>query len=136
MLNENDVVNAVCRYLEGSGYQILRRCSTTDQGIDIIAKRPSETGRLFVEAKGGTSAREGSARFEKGFNRSKSSTGLQSASTQPPICGQSEVKMARVAMAFPDTPLFRDYLSRIKVVTDKLDFLVFLVGADHSVEKL
>jgi len=135
VLNENDVVNAVCRYLEGSGYKVLQRCSTTNQGIDIIAKHPSELGRLLVEAKGGTSAREGSARFEKGFNRSQVFDRVAK-------CFYTAAEMHTenandsIAMAFPDTPLFRDYLGRIKTVTDKLGFPVFVVNENSSVQAL
>ena len=136
MLNENDVVTAVCCYLESGGYEILQRCSTTDQGIDIVAKHPSNIGRLLVEAKGGTSAREGSARFEKEFNRSQVFDRVAKCLYTAAHMDTARNSDDRVAMAFPDTPLFRDYLGRIKVVTDKLNFSVFLVGQDHSVEKL
>ena len=71
MLNENEIVEAMCRDLTKSGYQILQKCSTTMKGIDIIAKHPSQPGRLLIEAKGGTSARSGSPRFDKGFNSSQ-----------------------------------------------------------------
>ena len=136
MLNENDVVNDVCRHLEGAGYEILQRCSTTDQGIDIIARHPSHRGRLLVEAKGGTSAREGSARFEKGFKRSQVFDRVAKCFyTAAQMYTDGSANGDSVAMAFPDTPLFRDYLGRIKVVTGKLDFLVFLVKEDHSVER-
>jgi len=66
MLNENDVVKAVCSHLERGGYVIRQRCTTKQHGIDIIAQK--ETGkRLLIEAKGATSSRDGSARFGKNF---------------------------------------------------------------------
>jgi Holliday junction resolvase-like predicted endonuclease len=136
MLNENDVVKAVCSYLEGAGYKILRRCSTTNQGIDIIAKHPSEVGSLWVEAKGGISAREGSARFEKGFNRSQVFDRVAKCLYTAAQMHAKSADGESVAMAFPDTPLFRDYLSRIRTVTDKLGFRVFLASEDSSVQKL
>jgi hypothetical protein len=136
MLNENDVVNACCSYLEGAGYKILQRCSTTNQGIDIIAKHASEVGRLLVEAKGGTSAREGSARFEKGFNRSQVFDRVAKCLYTAAQMHTESPDGDSVAMAFPDTPLFRHYLSPIRTATDKLGFRVFLVSEDSSVQKL
>lgn len=71
MLNENDVVAAVCDYLKSQGYEIVQQCATTEQGIDIIARHPERSGRLLIEAKGGTSSREGSPRYDKGFSPSQ-----------------------------------------------------------------
>ena len=68
MLDENAVVDAVCRHLEDEGYKILQKCLTTAQGIDIIARYPNSEGRLLIEAKGATSSRTGSARSEVGFS--------------------------------------------------------------------
>ena len=39
-------------------------------------------------------------------------------------------------MAFPDTPIFRDYLSRDKQVTDKLQITIFLVKEDNRVNEV
>jgi len=64
-MDENDVVNTVCEHLEAQGFVILQRLSTIEKGIDIIAKDSSSGCKLFVEAKGGTSSRKGSARFGK-----------------------------------------------------------------------
>ena len=137
MLNENDVVNTVCAHLEGKGYQILKRCSTTDRGIDIIAKHPSNTGKLLVEAKGGTSALKGSARYDKGFSRSQVFDRVaKCVYTAASMHTDRSSDDDKVAMAFPDTLVFRHYLRQINAVTKKLDFLVFLVRDDHSVEEL
>ena len=66
-----DVIPTVCDHLQTLGYRIVSRCTTTDQGIDIVAEHLTGAERLLIEAKGGTSAREGSARFDKGFNTSQ-----------------------------------------------------------------
>jgi hypothetical protein len=64
MLDENLVVEAVCKYLEVEGYVIEMKRTTIQHGIDIVATRTSSgAGRLLIEAKGATSAREGSARY-------------------------------------------------------------------------
>ena len=63
VLDENEVVDAVCIYLEATDHKIIQRCTTNDKGIDIIATLPSGSGRLLVEAKGGKSSKPGSPRF-------------------------------------------------------------------------
>lgn len=137
MLNENDVVDAVCNHLEGVGYKVLQRCSTTDHGIDIVATHPSKKGRLLIEAKGGTSSRAGSARFDKGFSRTqvfdRVAKGFYTTACMYAANGRAG---DTAAMAYPDTPQFRDYLGRIRPVTESLGFFIFLVKPDHSVEKL
>ena len=133
MLNENHVVDAVCRYLETQGFVIASKCTTTDHGIDIIAKNASGR-RLLVEAKGGTSAREGSPRYDKGFNRSqvfdRVSKGFYTAAC---LLQGSPDSGDQVALAFPDTEWFRDYLGRVKTALDTLHVSVFLVREDLSV---
>lgn len=134
MLNENEVVNAICDYLETEGYRITSKCTTTDHGIDIIANNPHDTGRLLIEAKGGTSSREGSARYEKGFNRSqifdRVSKGFYTAAC---LLQESQTTGDRVALAYPDTTMVREFLGRIKSVLGTLHLTVFLVRPDLSV---
>jgi len=51
VMDENAVVAAVCTHLSNNGYAIIQRLSTTNQGIDVIAKHPSNAGRLLIEAR-------------------------------------------------------------------------------------
>ena len=83
MLDENDVVAAVCSHLEHEGYTIVQRLRTTQRGVDIIAEHPSRAGKLHIEAKGGTSARQGRPRYEPRTINRRCSTGLRRASTLP-----------------------------------------------------
>jgi Holliday junction resolvase-like predicted endonuclease len=135
MLNENQVVDAICAYLETRGYAVLSKCTTTVHGIDIVAKSPPEVGgRLLVEAKGGTSAREGSARYEKGFNRSQVFDRVAKAFyTAVCLLQEHQSNGDQVALAFPDTGLVREYLGRIATVLGTLRVAVFLVGEDLAV---
>jgi hypothetical protein len=138
MLNENQVIDAVCEYLEVQGYDILSKCKTTDHGIDVVAKNASGgSGRLLIEAKGGTSAREGSPRYDKGFNRSqvfdRVSKGFYTAAC---LVQEHQGNGDQVALAFPDTELVRDYLGRVKTGLDALHVAVFLVREDLAVRVL
>lgn len=137
MLTENDIVDAVCAYLEKEGYAILQKCSTIQQGIDIIAKHPRQTGRLLIEAKGATSSREGSERFGKGFTDNqiwdRVAKGFYTAVR---LYGERASDGDTVGMAFPDGPRFQKYLAPIKPFLDKVGIVIFLVSEDRSVIKL
>jgi len=69
LLNESDVINVVCAYLEERGYSIRQALKPTEKGVDIIGVRKrSFTEVLHVEAKGETSSRVTSARYGLPFN--------------------------------------------------------------------
>jgi Holliday junction resolvase len=55
VLTEDDVVDPVCDHLETAGYEIMRRCATTQRGDDIVAVRRRSSIALYIEAKGETS---------------------------------------------------------------------------------
>ena len=59
-LSENDVVDAVATFLTQQKWSVTQALRTTEQGVDLIAKRGTE--RLLLEAKGGTSTSVTSAR--------------------------------------------------------------------------
>src|SRR6266478_6656601 len=128
MLTENDVVVAVCGHLRSNGYAISQQLSTTAQGIDIIATHPNHLGRLLIEAKGATSARVGSPRYGLGFNENqvfdRVGKGFYTAAC---MYTEGRENGDQVGLAFPDTPLFRKYLKRVKGVTDGLGITVYLV---------
>lgn len=66
-MNENEVVLAVVKYLEKEGYTDIKEKRTHERGDDIDAQCPKKKP-VYVEAKGGTSSKEGSARFGKPFH--------------------------------------------------------------------
>jgi len=136
MLNENEVIEAVCGHLQSEGYEILQRCSTTEQGTDIIAKRPNQAGRLLIEAKGGTSAREGSPRYKKGFSRSQVFDRVAKA-FYTAACMSSEAHGEdTVALALPDTMQFREFVARMKAAVDALQIRIYLVKGNRFVVAL
>jgi hypothetical protein len=73
-MDENAVVNATCQRLLAQGFVISQRLSTIERGVDIIAEDLSSGCKLLVEAKGGTSSMERSARFGKPYTQPKFST--------------------------------------------------------------
>jgi len=61
LLNENEVVAHACCALRRARWSIIQAATTRDHGVDIIAERHGT--RLYVEAKGVTSANQSSNRF-------------------------------------------------------------------------
>ena len=114
--DENAVVSAVCEHLMSSGYQIIHRSTTTEHGIDVIAEHPETKVRVLVEAKGGTSSREGSERFGKPYTQTQVLdrvakgiyTCLKYRTANP------DKKTVRVILALPNSPRsFQEYVNQV-----------------------
>lgn len=114
-MDENAVVEAVCRVYQQRGYKIMQRLSTTEHGIDIIAEHAETKHRFLVEAKGSTSSREGSARFGKPYTQTQVFdraakgvyTCIQLRAENPSVGGTT------VVLAVPDEKWFRNYLEPV-----------------------
>jgi hypothetical protein len=137
-MDENQIVEALCGYLQQEGYEVRQRLHTTEHGIDVIAfHRPSGV-TLFIEAKGGTSSRDGSARFGKAYTQSQVFdrvskgvfTALELRAAHP------DRNSSEVALAVPDSPFFRRYLTPIKSELHGAGLKVLFVSADHKVASL
>jgi Holliday junction resolvase-like predicted endonuclease len=135
--DENDVVEAVCLYLAQQGFVINERRHTTQRGIDIKATHPHSGKTLYVEAKGGTSSRCGSARYGEPYTKSqifdRTAKGVY---TLLQIHGKSTSTSSDFALAVPDTKWFREYLNPIKNTVQKLRLQVLLVDEDKNVRIL
>ncbi len=68
MLNENQIVETVCDYLKKTGYKVEESRTTYDRGYDIVASK-CEGIKLIIEAKGATSSKPSSKRYNKEFDR-------------------------------------------------------------------
>ena len=69
MLYEDDVVDAVCRFLERNDYVVRQSLTSVQRGHDIIAdKHGDPTWTLYVEAKGEGSSKTTTARYGSSFN--------------------------------------------------------------------
>jgi len=133
-LNENDVVDAVCRYLKRSGYEIVQISHTRQQGDDIVAARAGE--RLIVEAKGATSARESSRRFGTAFSSAQIKVHVAETVyravqvlSRPMVNGEK----VRAGIALPDNLLHRREIDSVSIMLRKLEIVVFWVSdADNA----
>jgi Holliday junction resolvase-like predicted endonuclease len=135
-VTENEVIEAACRFLEGRGYEIVQRLLTSERGVDIIARRPSGVSReIHVEAKGATSAREGSPRFGIQYGSTEVRINLAEAFyTAASATGQTVTRPHVVsAMALPDNQLYRRYVQAIAHTLDVLGIGVFWVQDARTV---
>jgi hypothetical protein len=131
MLYENDVVDAVCDYLKKQGFTIESRCSSTERGDDIVAVRAGI--RLFLEAKGEGSAREGTARYGKCFNSGQVFDVVAKAFYRAAVMLQRGPVGCRAGLALPDTPEFRKRVKAIDQTLTRLGFVIFWVTPDRVV---
>ena len=134
MINENDVINAVCKRLKELKFQINQSLHTSEKGIDIIAEREDFT--LFIEAKGGTSSKETTRRFGKPFNigQVKNHIGKALLATVKQLSIIQESSNMGVAIALPDTSDHRRIIEEISYVLKKINIIVFWVKDNLSVD--
>jgi len=132
-LSENDVVDAVATFLTQQKWSVTQALRTTEQGVDLIAKRGTE--RLLLEAKGGTSTSVTSARWGKPFTTSQQRDHVAKAVAV--ACElRSREPDARVVIAFPDSRTHRARIEAVRYALEQLGISAFLVGPDLTVEQL
>lgn len=137
MLDENDVVEAVCAYLEQNNFVVNRKLHTSERGIDIEATHSSSDRVLYVEAKGGTSSRSGSNRYGKPYTKSqifdRTAKGVY---TLLQMQGKQARKNSDFALAVPNTKWFREYLAPVEDSIMRLGLQMFLADENKHVEEL
>jgi Holliday junction resolvase-like predicted endonuclease len=130
MLTENDVVDAVARHLTNNGWTILQTRTTLQHGIDILAQKDGET--LAIEAKGGGSARAGTARYGQHFTANQKRTHVAVAIlTAMQVISDGK---HRAAIALPDDPDHSRLVERVNPALKRLGVTVYLVGRDGRVQ--
>lgn len=137
MLFESDVVNAVCTKLQALGYHIRQQLQTTEQGDDIIAvKQGTPIRELYVEAKGETSSRKGSARYGRPFDSAQIRVHVSEAfyKTAEVLSRNREDVEVRAGIALPDARVHRALVEKIASVLDQLGIAVFWVQRDGNVK--
>src|SRR4051812_45353558 len=113
-MDENQVIAALCPFLEREGYRIKQRLSTIEHGVDVIAEQAASGKTLYIEAKGGTSSRLGSPRHGKPYTQTQVFdrvakgvfTGLQ-------MLQRYQSPDTDIALAFPAGRWEQSYLSSI-----------------------
>jgi hypothetical protein len=111
-MDENKVVTSVCARLEAMGCKIDQQLTTKQKGIDVIAHHLASGHKYFVEAKGGTSSRDGSARSGRAYSASQVFNRVAKGVF---TCIELRAKNSNrenehVILAVPDSESFRKYL--------------------------
>ncbi|SRR6266566_3998994 len=114
-MDENAVIDSVCHRLEALGCQVRQRLTTTEHGVDVIAHNVKNGQQYFIEAKGGTSSREGSNRFGKPYTQSQVFDRVaKGVFTCLQLRGQyPNREKVHVILAVPDTKWFRSYITPV-----------------------
>ncbi len=134
MLTENDVVNAVAAHLPSLGFTVESKCTTVQTGVDIVVKQDSSGRRLRIQAKGGTSSKEHTARYSLGFSPDRLEGCVTSALR---CCGDAvRARWRRGRGGASDDEDHGAPVACISAALDKFGISVFFVAADKSVQVL
>jgi hypothetical protein len=137
-LDENQIIAAVCAHLQAIGFVVTQRLHTTEHGVDIVARNGANGRTIYVEAKGGTSSREGSARFGRPYTQSQVFdrvskgvfTALELRARYP------DRTTVEVALAVPESRWFRSYLTPVRRELADAGLTVLFVDAASRVAYL
>jgi hypothetical protein len=138
MLDENGVAEAVSLYLLERGYAVSQQQTTDRSGADIIAYHPESKAKMFVSTVGIARSKAGRGKLEAAYTESQVlravARGVTSALTMR--TPDRFVPGDRIAVSFPDTPMFRTYLEAEKPVMDSFGIQIFLVSEDKKITML
>jgi len=128
VLSEDAVVDACCKHLEKKGFSILSKAYGSEHGVDVIAE--GEEFKVLIEAKGSTSGRKGSNRYGLPFNSNQVfdvvAKAIFKAMTNRSSSSYSDGDV--LAIALPDTPLFRHYHERVSHSLAQIQLVTFWVS--------
>lgn len=124
---ENDVIDKTVVKLKSIGFNILSTCNTKEHGTDIVAEKNGF--RLLIEAKGATSALEGSKRNGKPFNRNQAHNHI-SVAIYKVMNLRSEFKdnnFILVGICLPFEKNHREFIERVRYPLERLNVIVLWV---------
>jgi hypothetical protein len=136
VLYEDDVVDAVCRYLEHNDYVIRQSLTSMQRGHDIIAdKRGDPTWTLYVEAKGEGSSKAATARYGSYFNSGQVFDHVAKAVLKALRVASWDTTglQSRAGIALPDNAAHVKQVEMVGRALRNAEAAVFWVGQDKSV---
>ncbi|NTW29507.1 MAG: hypothetical protein HGA39_09140 [Coriobacteriia bacterium] len=134
-LTENDVIEHVCCYLRSTGWEIEQRLTTRQTGDDIIARRPDGI-RLYIEAKGATSALVTSKRYGRPFDQAQASVHVSEAAFRAlkTISRNGSGGLDRAGIALPSNTLHRRLMEPALSAIRDLGVAIFWVQPDGEID--
>ncbi len=138
MLDETDVVEAITLDLLQRGFSVLRKSRKELTDIDIVAKWQESGAKIFISAVGMARSKAGRGKLETTYAETQIFYSISRAILSAMrIKGDLKFRPGdRIALAFPDTPRFRQRLNAQKPVLDSFGIEVSLVTEDKKVSRL
>lgn len=130
MLNENDVIEYVVKHLIENNYKIVDKKDTKQHGYDIIVKKNGKY--LFIEAKGQTSSKDYTKRYQKEFTHAQKRVHVASAIYKS-LRTANEKPDGEIGIAFPDTITHRNLVNPVLPSLKQLGIKLFWVNKDGIV---
>lgn len=133
LLYEDDVKDAVSRFLTGLGYRKRKMARLSEHGPDIILLTPSGRKELWIEAKGETSSSPHTSRYGKPFDTNQKSDHFGKALLKGLqwVSGDTGVL---AGIAVPADPVDVDLVNSVGRALKKLGISVFLVHEGGQVD--
>jgi len=137
-MDENEVSRAVVAWLEGKGY-VARALIAGEHGIDIAAWHPKTGHRWAIEAKGSTSSKEWTKRYDRQNSRASEGAafnGVSKAFLQT-VCWtriNEFTSNTSIGIAAPNDKWFYKWLKNIEPACDMLGIAHFKIGDNGAVE--
>lgn len=132
-LDENEVSEAVQRWLEAHGYN-ARSLVAGQQGIDVAAWHPQTHHRWAIEAKGATSSKEGTRAFGAASSEPRAYNAVSKALLNAVFwTGIGPMKDTSIGIACPSDQHFDMWLDRIEPACSVLGIAIFRVSIDGQV---
>ena len=136
MITENQVVASVAAYLEDRGYKIEQSLSTTERGVDIVAKTLGGK-RCYIEAKGGTSSKKHTKKYGKPFSKGQAATHISVAILKAfQLSNKYQGEGTEVGIALPND---KNHLGLVRSIERSLKMTglqVYLVDEKLRTEKV
>jgi len=130
MLFESDVISSVCDYLKKNNFEIIQQLNENQKGDDIIAIN-NKKQKIYIEAKGETSSKEGSNRFGKEFNASQKKVHVSQALYR--AIKMKEENNSLSGIAFPETKGHISLIEPIKKTLQDIGIEVFWVNNNGTI---
>jgi hypothetical protein len=102
--------------------------------VDIIADHTEKKLRIEIEAKGATSSVHGSPKSGKTWKSSGVSHRVSDALYAAAKLVQTRKRRTIVALAFPDSPVYREYVAKIDFALKRLKVELIWVRSPRDVQ--
>ncbi len=138
MLDEKEVLEAITLDLLAKGYGILDKAMVHHGDVDIVARQLKTGAKLFITAAGIARSTAGRGKLEQQFTERQLFHSVARSINGAFKTGDRERFNPgdKIALAFPDIPGYKKYLTVQKPILDSLGIIVFLVSEDGAVRTL